>query len=110
MGDLVQMMEELMALVIISTIALNFAAAKVMGVFRSGGEPLGDAPIPSTIIGSIVSGLILWFANLSLAGLVVGVIVTVVANFLITKYIYPILDEKTLDMEEKFRQKKDNRK
>jgi len=105
MGDTLQLMEEMMALVILSAIGLNYAIAKVMGLFSSGGELIADAPIPSTIIGSVIGIAILWFGNLSLAGLVVGGIATIISNLLITKYIYPIIEEKVNAIDDKMQKK-----
>jgi len=52
------------------------------------------ASILSPILGTALGWLIIWIAPTSFAGIIVGVIATIVANLILTNYVYPKATDK----------------
>jgi hypothetical protein len=90
-----------------ATLAIDFGISQIMRIIK-----VGDAQILSPIIGTVVGWLVLWFAPQSIAGIIVGAVVTIASNLILTYLIYPSLDDKVGDKleksTEKFIQKSDN--
>lgn len=97
---MLEMLYQMIYILMFVTLLFNLAVARVMYVFH-----IGDSKILSAIIGTGVGFLFFWLVPFSMIGIVASVVVTVVGNLILTHIVYPKLDDKTFEMEEKFERK-----
>ena len=90
---MIETLYEIIYVLLIATLVLNFAIGRIMRFIN-----VGDAKILSPIIGTALGWLTFWIVPLSMAGIIVGAVATIVSNLILTNVVYPKLNEKANDV------------
>jgi hypothetical protein len=76
-------------MLIIVTIVLDFIIARIMRFIN-----VGQSTILAPVIGTALGLLVFWMSPMSIAGIIVGAIATIVCNLILTNAVYPKFNDK----------------
>ena len=86
---MLELLYEMIYLMLMITLILDFAVARIMHYIG-----IGESKVLSPIIGTAVGWLIFWMAPKSMAGVICGIVITIVGNLILTHLVYPKLGDK----------------